>query len=296
MDTVELYVIIDDFCKHFMPKLNRLLKNNGSKTRIRGGMLSMSELVLILVLFPHSEYKCFKWYYMYKVCGEYRSYFRKLPSYNRFIELMPKGLLTLSRLLNYLMYTFKKQSVGISYIDSTRIPVCHNKRTNSHKVFESIAEIGKSTMGWFLGFKLHMIIDTKGQITSLSFTKGNCDDRVPVLKLIKGLTGKLFGDKGYIKKELVEELHDLGVTLITPLKKNMKARFIPINVFDIIMSKKRVLIESVFNILKNKLQLCHTRHRSIQGFCVHVLSVLIGYQLAPNKPSINLEYCNLLGN
>lgn len=296
MDIVELYVIIDDFCKHFMPKLNKLLKNKDSKIRIRSGILSMSEIVLILILFPHSEYKCFKWYYNHKICGEYKLYFRKLPSYNRFIELMPKGLLILSRLLNYLMYTFKKQSMGINYIDSTRIPVCHNKRTKSHKVFESIAEIGKSTMGWFLGFKLHMIIDTKGQITSLSFTKGNCDDRVPVMKLIKGLTGKLFGDKGYIKKELSQELQDLGITLITPLKKNMKTRFIPINVFDIIMSKKRVLIESVFNILKNKLQLCHTRHRSIKNFCVHLLSVLIGYQLSPNKPSINLEYCSLLGN
>ena len=91
-------------------------------------------------------------------------------------------------------------------------------------------------------------------------------------------------------------MHDLGITLITPLKKNIKTRFIPINVFDIIMSKKRVLIESVFNILKNKLQLCHTRHRSIKNFCVHLLSVLIGYQLSSNKPSINLNYCSLLGN
>lgn len=296
MDTVELYVMIDDFCKVFMPRLNKLLKNKDSKIRNRGGMLQMSEIVLILILFPHSEFKCFKWFYIHKICGEYKSYFRQLPSYQRFIELMPRGVLILSRLLNYMMYTFKRQSMGIYYIDSTRIPVCHNKRTNSHKVFESIAEIGKSTMGWFLGFKLHMIIDTKGQITSLSFTKGNCDDRVPVMKLIKGITGKLFGDKGYIKKELTEELNDLGITLITPLKKNMKARFLPINVFDVIMSKKRVLIESVFNILKNKLQLCHTRHRSIKNFCVHVLSVLIGYQLSPNKPSINLEYCNLLGN
>jgi hypothetical protein len=89
-----------------MPKLNKLLKNKNSKVRVRAGMLSMSELILIL--FPHSEYKCFKWYYNYKICGEYKSYFLKLPSYNRLIELMPKGLLTLSRLLNYLMYTFKK--------------------------------------------------------------------------------------------------------------------------------------------------------------------------------------------
>ena len=93
---------------------------------------------------------------------------------------MSTGLLILSRLLGYLMYYYKKQNLGINYIDSTRIPVCHNKRTNSHKVFESVAEIGKSTMGWFLGFKLHLVIDTRGNILSVNLTKGNVDDRVPV--------------------------------------------------------------------------------------------------------------------
>lgn len=294
MDIVELYVIIDDFCKKFMPKFIKLLKNKDSKTRNRAGMLKISEIILILILFPHSEYKCFKWYYNHKVCVEYKSYFRALPSYNRFVELMPRGIIVLSRLLNYLMYTYKKQSSGISYIDATRIPVCHNKRTNSHKVFESIAEIGKSTMGWFLGFKLHTIIDTNGNLLSVEITKGNVDDRVPVMKLIQGISGKLFGDKGYIKKELSEELQKLGVTLITPMKKNMKSRLLPINAFDLILSKKRVIIESVFNILKNKLQLCHTRHRSIFNFCTHILAVLVSYQLSPEKPSINLEFCGLI--
>ena len=296
MDIVELYVIIDDFCKKFTPKYIKLMKNKGLISRNRNGILSMSEIVLILILFPHSEFKCFKWFYIYKIMhGEYRPYFKSIPSYNRFVEQMSTGLLILSRLLSYLMYYYRKQNMGISYIDSTRIPVCHNKRTNSHKVFESIAEIGKSTMGWFLGFKLHMIIDTKGNILSVNLTKGNVDDRVPVIKLIKELSGKLFGDKGYIKKELAQELQELGITLITPLKKNMKARFMPINIFDLILSKKRILIESVFNVLKNKLQLCHTRHRSIKNFCVHILAVLVGYQLSPNKPSINLEDFNLLG-
>ena len=296
MDIVELYVIIDDFCNKFTPKYIKLMKNKGLISRDRKGMLSISEIVLILILFPNSEFKCFKWFYIYKIMhGEYRSYFKEVPSYNRFVEQMSNGLLILSRLLGYLMYYYRKQNMGINYIDSTRIPVCHNKRTNSHKVFESVAEIGKSTMGWFLGFKLHMIIDTNGNILSVNLTKGNVDDRIPVMKLIQGLSGKLFGDKGYIKKELAQELHELGITLITPLKKNMKSRFIPINIFDLIMSKKRVLIESVFNILKNKLQLCHTRHRSIKNFCVHILSVLVGYQLSKNKPHINLERCNLLG-
>ena len=277
-----------------MPKYLNLLKRNDKLSRNRNGMLKMSEIILILILFPHSDYKCFKWFYINKIHGEYRTYFRQLPSYNRFIELMPSGMLVLSRLLNYLMYHNKRQSNGISFIDSTRMPVCHNKRTNSHKVFDSFAEIGKSTMGWFLGFKLHLVIDSNGNVLATNVTKGNVDDRVPVIKLIKGIAGKLFGDKGYIKKELSEELHDMGVTLITPLKKNMKSRFMPINMFDLVMSKKRVLIESVFNILKNKLQLCHTRHRSILNFCVHVLSVIVGYQLSNSKPSVNLEGCNLL--
>lgn len=294
MDIVELYVIIDDFCQKFMPRYTKLLKYKGMISRNRQGMLNISEIILILILFPHSEFKCFKWFYINKIKGQYHSYFKDLPGYNRFVEQMPRGLLVLSRLLGYLMYYYRKTSAGISFIDSTRMPVCHNKRTNSHKVFESFAEIGKSTMGWFLGFKLHMIIDTQGNILAVNLTKGNVDDRIPVTKLIQGLTGKLFGDKGYIKKELAQELQDLGITLITPLKKNMKARFMPINIFDLIMSKKRVLIESVFHILKNKLQLCHTRHRSIKNFCVHVLSVLVGYQLSSNKPHINLEKSNLL--
>lgn len=201
MDIVELYVIIDDFCNKFMPKYVKLLKNKGLMSRNRPGMLNLSELVLILLLFPHSEYKCFKWFYIHKIVhGEYRSYFKEVPSYNRFVECMSNGFTVLSRLLNYLMYYYRKQNIGLSYIDSTRIPVCHNKRINSHKVFESCAEIGKSTMGWFLGFKLHIVIDTKGQILSADCTKGNVDDRVPVMKLIQELSGKLFGDKGYIKK------------------------------------------------------------------------------------------------
>jgi hypothetical protein len=78
------------------------------------------------------------------------------------------------------------------------------------------------------------------------------------------------------------------------MKKNMKSRLLPINAFDLILSKKRVIIESVFNILKNKLQLCHTRHRSIFNFCTHILAVLVSYQLSPEKPSINLEFCGLI--
>jgi len=102
---------------------------------------------------------CFKWHYLNEVQTEYRKYFAKLLSYNRFVELMPSSLPVLFRLLNYLVYQNCHYSAGVEYIDSTKLNVCHNKRINSNKVFSGVAEIGKSTMGWFFGFKLHITCD-----------------------------------------------------------------------------------------------------------------------------------------
>jgi hypothetical protein len=153
MDIVELYVVIDDFCAKFMPKYVKLLKDKGLKTRNREGMLNISEILLIIILFTQSGYKYFKWFYINEVMVDFRSYFRELPSYNRFVELMPRSLFILFRFLCYLMFIARKNSIGIEYIDSTKIPVCHNKRINQNKVFSGIANIGKSTMGWFFGVR-----------------------------------------------------------------------------------------------------------------------------------------------
>jgi len=294
MDMVELYVIIDDFCKKFTPKYINLLKRKQLKCRNRSSMLNSSEIVLIILLFTQSGYKCFKWYYINEVMGTYRGYFKELPSYNRFIELMPGNMLILFRFLKYLMFKVRSQNNNVEFVDSTKIPVCHNKRTSSHKVFEGLANMGKSSMGWFFGFKLHFTCDINGNLTNLVVTNANIDDRTPVLRLAKGFMGKLFGDKGYIDKKLSEQLSELGITLMTQSKKNMKARFLPANLIDIAYSKKRSLIESVINILKNKLQLCHTRHRSWKNFMVHIVATLLGYQLLCNKPKLNFNDLNLI--
>lgn len=290
MDLVELYVIIDDFCKQFMPKYLCLLKKNKRISRVRKGMLNTSEVLLIILMFQQSGFINFKWYYENEVCGMYRSYFTTLPSYNRFVELIPGVLPVLLRLLNYQLYLNRHYSNGIEYIDSTKMQVCHNKRISGNKVFAGIAELGKSTTGWFFGFKLHITCDTSGNLTSMAITKGNVDDRVPVTRLMQGFSGKLFADKGYIDHKLSESLSELGITLITQPKKNMKNRLMPTNLFDVIMHKKRSIIESIFNLLKNKLQLCHTRHRSIANFVVHILAVVTGYQLFGNKPRINMNH------
>jgi hypothetical protein len=112
-------------------------------------------------------------------------------------------------------------NTGIAFVDSTKIVVCHNKRINSNKVFRELAARGKSTMGWFYGFKLHLIINEVGEILTAKVTPGNVDDRQPIPEMTESLTGKLFGDKGYISKKLTEKLLEGGLQLITPIKKRM---------------------------------------------------------------------------
>lgn len=177
---------------------------------------------------------------------------------------------------------------GTFYIDTSTIAVCHKKRISRNKVFDGLAEIGKSTYGWFFGFKLHLVINEIGEIQSLTLTKGNVDDRKPVPTITKRLTGLLFGDKGYIKKELFEKLFDRGLKLVTKVKKGMKNVLISLK--EKILLRKRSIIETVFGYLKNKFELEHTRHRSPINFLVHIFSTLISYSMQSKKPSISKPY------
>ncbi len=189
------------------------------------------------------------------------------------------------------MQWFCEQSkvTGISYIDATSIAVCHPKRTSRNKVFKGLAKIGKTTYWWFFGFKLHMVINEKGEIQGVTLTKGNVDDRKPVPNLTEKLIGLLFGDKGYIKKELFEKLFDRGLKLVTKEKKGMKNTLMLLE--EKIFLRKRSIIETVFGYLKNRLELEHSRHRSPINFLVHIFSTLVSYSMKPKKPCISRFYC-----
>ncbi len=142
-------------------------------------------------------------------------------------------------------------------------------------------------MGWFYGFKLHLVINDCGELLSVKLTPGNTDDRHPVKEWVKGLTGHLYGDKGYLSQALSDELEAEGRTLITSVRRNMKAKFL--SLWDKIMLRKRFLIETVNDKLKNISQIEHSRHRSIVGFLLEVVSGLIAYTFQPKKPSLNLR-------
>ena len=239
MKRLSLFCEIDDFCRIFLPLWHIKLLQAGVIRRVREPRLSISEIMTIIIHFHQSHYRDFKTYYLEYVCLQLRGEFPNLVSYNRFVELMPRVLIPLC----VYMEQRKGQVTGLSFIDSTRIAVCHPKRIKRNKVFAGVARLGKSTMGWFFGFKLHLIVNDRGEILAFCLTPGNVDDRQPVPEMSKELFGKLFGDKGYISQALFEELYEKGVQLITHIRKNMKNRLLPLA--DKLFLRKRSLIETI---------------------------------------------------
>lgn len=183
-------------------------------------------------------------------------------------------------------------SQGIAFVDSTPLRVCKNIRIPRHKTFVEDAGRGKSSTGWFYGFKLHLIINDQGEILSFCITPGNVDDRKPVPKLVKDLIGKLFGDRGYISKKLAQLLASQDMTLITTLKKNMKAQ--AITAFDKLILRKRSIIETINDQLKNIFDLEHSRHRSLLNYLSNIVACLVAYSYQEKKPALNLRDADLL--
>lgn len=284
MDLTRLYVDVDDFVQQFItadPKQIEKHSNSHKCKRKRNRRLSDSEIMTISIAYHQSNYKNFKSFYLEYVCKFLLRQFPNLVSYNRFIELMST---VAEKLAAYLCSRFDAPT-GISYIDSTPIQVCKPKRMKRNKVFDGVAEIGKSTIGWFFGFKLHIVVNEVGGLLSVRFTKGNVDDRSPVLEMVKDLFGKLFGDKGYISKKLTAELMDEDIHLITGIKKNMKNKLLTMT--DKILLRKRSIIETINDQLKNISDIEHSRHRSVGNFLINILCGLIAYTHQPKKPSIS---------
>ena len=281
---IKIFCEIDDFCLNFQPEIEKFLLSNGKK-RQRPGRMSTSEIMTIVVLFHTQGYRNFKHFYCNYVQVHLAKDFPNLVSYTRFVELMPRVFFPLT-CFQLLMQT--AQATGIAYIDSTTLKVCRNQRIHNHKVFQGLAQRGRNSMGWFFGFKLHLIVNDLGEIISWCLTPGNVADNhhTTVQNLCKGVKGKLFGDKGYISKKLAEKLWEGGVQLITKIRKNMKNRLIPI--LDKKYLGKRGVIESIIDQLKNIAQIEHSRHRSPDNFLVNLVAGLVAYGFADKKPSVKI--------
>lgn len=295
MKLVTLFYLIDEFCKEYEPQWQQSLLDSGLRQRRTTSRLSLAEILTIVVYFHSSGYRMFKWYYEQEVLGSgfVASCFPEAVSYTRFLELMSSSLVPFGHCLLWLCSLSMK--TGIQFIDSTSIVVCSNLRINRHKVFQGSAARGRTSEGWFFGFKLHIVINDKGELLALRITPGNVSDanKSVVTGLAKGLTGKLFADKGYVSKGLFEQLWVQGLQLITNVRSNMKQRLLPL--WDKLMLRKRFIIETVNDHLKNNEQIEHSRHRSFTNFSVNLLAGLIAYQLQPKKPQIRVPKVLLLG-
>lgn len=285
----ELFCVIDEFCKYFESENagKMFLSDDGRKRRNRKASLSDSEIMTILLYFHFGSFRNFKHYYMFLIKGTLKSYFPNAVSYNRFVELESRVFFPLMFFLNLRAFG---RCTGITFVDSTMIPVCHNLRRYANKVFKGMATDGKGTMGWCHGFKLHLACNDRGEIVAFLLTGANVSDKDPeVFKVpARRLYGKLFADKGYISQKLFDFLFEDGIQLVTGLRVNMKNKLMPFH--DRMMLRKRYIIETINDMLKNKDQIVHTRHRSLSNFIMNLISALGAYCFFDNKPQALVGY------
>lgn len=280
-----LFCHVDDFCQAFEAQWQKRLMKHGGIKRNRTKSLCLSEIMTILIAFHQNHYRNFKYFYLNQVKKYWSDAFPGLPSYQRFIEWIPS---TLIPLCVYLKHCFG-QCTGISFIDATSLKVCHNRRISRHRVFKDLAARGKTSVDWFFGFKLHLVVNEFGQLLNVTLTPGNIDDRQPVHDLLSGLFGKIFGDRGYVSQKLASQLlKDFGIEFFAKPRCNMKNKLMRLH--DKLLSRKRSIIETINDQLKNISQIEHSRHRSPVNFCVNVLCGLIAYCHQPKKPSLRLEW------
>lgn len=281
---LELFMAIDDFCislenwKQGQPQLYHSVRRHPE--------MSDSEMITILIFYQWSGYKCFQYYYEHLVATDLKSDFPKQVSYPRFVALIPRLLPGLFLLLQW--NTLLSRRTGCYFIDSKKLPVCHNRRIHNHQVFVEYASRGKSSTGWFYGLKVHLVINQAGQLVSFLFTSGNvADNNHEVLRhLLANLKGECFGDKGYLTT-LFEEFYEQALQIVTKVRNKMKNRLIRLSQY--LKLRKRAVIESVNDILTSVFDLEHTRHRSPMNALAHMLSALIAYCFYDDKPSVFLE-------
>ena len=283
MDIVALFYDLDKFAVEFEPQWKRHLLADGKIYRNRASVMCLGEVMTLLVLFHDSNYRTFKHFYGEHVCQHLQAEFPHRLSYSRFVERIPMAFAALTAFIQ----TRLACCSGISFIDSTPLQVCHNLRIKHHKVMAGLAERGKTSTGWFYGFKLHLVIDDCGQLLNICFTPGNVSDLKVAPTLTQDLFGKLVGDKGYISQPLFEQLFSRGLQLITRIKRNMRNKLMLL--FDKLLLRKRAVVETVIDQLKNISQIEHTRHRSVINYFADIIAGLIAYTYREKLPSLNLR-------
>jgi hypothetical protein len=275
---VEVFCEVDDFCKAFQDASESHRLGNGQGSRGPDPGLAEAEIITLLLELHSSGFKYLKNFYNSPRGEVLRRYFPGMPCYERFIALQQRAFLPL---VAFLVSKLGKKT-GVYYSDSTALPVCHNRRIGRHKTVTGLAARGRTSMGWFFGFKLHLVFNDLNEIVALKLTPGHVADTTPVPALTKALLGKLFGDKGYISKKLAEELLRRGLTLFTRVRKNMKS--LPVSMIDRVLLNGRNMAEPIIGSLKGRSCLNLPKHRLPCNGFLHMTAALVAYPLDPIQP------------
>jgi len=283
---IEIFVFVDDYCKMLDQWIEQ--QDQIQKPSHHSG-LSISEILTIIIFYHHSGFKCFQYYYERLVQPVLASHFPAIVTYKHFLSLIPRCFNHLYVLCR--IRCMMADRTGIYFADSKKLPVCHNRRIHSNRVFRDLARRGKASTGWFFGFKLHLVINNLGDMVSFMISSANVSDnnKAVLNHLLADLKGHCFADKGYLTK-LFEQFYSQGLKLVTKIRKNMKNQLMELS--EKYWLLKRAVIESVNDILMTVCDIDHTRHRSPVNAFVHLLGGLMAYSFADQKPSVHLP--NLL--
>jgi hypothetical protein len=281
---IEIFCEIDDFVLACEKMCSTKLIGSNSPQSVNKPSITYAEMLCIEILYHHSGYKCFQYYYEQVVLkGALKTYFPKAPSYNRSVQLKPRIVMLV---ILYLQCCRLGHLCGLYYAGSTSLSVCNNRRIHSHKVFKMQAVRGKTSTGWFYGFKLFLVVDAFGQIVKVAFTTANTADNnlKQMLKLFGNLQGLVFADKGFINNAATQQLLQRGLHLVTGIRANMKNKLMLMS--HKLLLKKRGMTESVNDILKTVCDMEHTRHRSPVNAIINVFAALCAYTHLERLPSI----------
>jgi len=264
---LHLFIFVDEALKMIPSKKKQ--KRTGRRAR-----LTEAELITLALWRFHLKFHDWKHAYLCYLT-HYSKEFPNLPSYKSFIQGINRVSVKALWILALLMKIARKDNTLLKMIDSSSLPVCKNTRRASHRVMKAWATSSKTSQGWFYGMKLHLIVDSLGNLLSTRITTGEVDDRKPVISMLKGILGTLLADVGYVKADLKYKLFKLGKDFVTCVRKNMKQLM---SKSQHQLLKKRQWVEICLSNLKDRLKIATSLPRSVTGVFAHYIYTLLAYQ------------------
>ncbi len=210
----------------------------------------------------------FKWVLLY-----HRRDVPKLGTYGAFVahchRLVPRLLELLGQLL---------VPAEVQLVDSTKLPVCRNHRQASYKVAAKLAGWGRNWQGFWFGFKLHTAVDPNGRLSNVTFTPADVYDGHVTPRLVRPETKIVVGDSHYGDKIAREKLwREHGVMVVAPVHYRQVSKVMASWQQNLLAA--RVKVECTFDYLKEHLNLVSSFPRSKNGYMLHYVRILLGYQM-----------------